>query len=356
MKKVVIVGAGFSAPIGIPVMRGFFQKMLEMYNNPYSGLGGHEASKSPYKIEDRRLFGRVLTAWQEWKSKRGHVESDDLEAFCSDTSTCPELRQDTLYAIGRLCELCMHAEGNKGLEGLWGTFYRQFACDIGERRESIAVISFNYDLLPDQAFLQEGYLPDYRLPEGYVRHVNEDQRRGQPVLLFKPHGSLHWLVCDSPSCMTLTLKWQKEGSKDCPGNWPTGPERHEGHISESNLRFVMIPPEKEKQHDNVKAWLDPIHKAVEETLREAREIFFLGWSVPETDHDSLQLVRETLVNCQHAYVVNRVTNTDNVRDLMSRFYYISAGRFPITYYLGQTLGDVSGYSNSGWREALLKGA
>src|SRR4051794_35020764 len=97
--------------------------------------------------------------------------------------------------------------------------------------------------------------------------------------------------------------------------------------------------EKDKQEKTVKEWLGPVNTAVEEKLKDAQEIFFPGWSAPETDEDLLQLLRETLVNCQHAYVVNRVTQIDDVRNLMGRFYDISAGRFPITLYLGQTLGD-----------------
>src|SRR2546422_8178672 len=135
MKKVVIIGTGFSAPIGIPVMRGFFCKMQEKYDDPFSGSKGHEDSISPNKIEYHKLFGNVLNAWQQWKRRKSPVEPDDLEDFCSDISASQDLRQDTMYAIGRLYELCMHKEGNKGLAGLWGSFYREFAKDIGKVRD-----------------------------------------------------------------------------------------------------------------------------------------------------------------------------------------------------------------------------
>jgi hypothetical protein len=358
VKKVVVTGAGFSAPIGVPVMRGFFRQMQEKYNDPLSGLGGHEASQSPDKIRDRQVVGRVLDAWAAWKRRKNHVDSDDLEAFCSGIGACPDLRRDTSYAIVRICELCMQQEGNKGLAGLWGRFYRPFAKDVGERREHITIMTFNYDLLLDQALLQEGYCPDYRLPGNCVRDVNESQKRGEAVPLLKPHGSINWLVCDDPSCEVISLKWER-GPDGCPGNWPTGVERHGGHNSQGALHFVLVPPESKKTRRGLVAdWLRMVNETVDLSLEEAEQIFFLGWSAPDTDEDSLMRFRERLTSCRRAWVVNRATGTDDVRSLMDRFYYLSASRFPITYCLGPDLGNVAeyAYATSAWRAALLADA
>src|SRR5262245_6736901 len=94
MNKLVVLGAGFSAPARIPVMRGFFERLQELINNPTSGLGGHSDSQSPIKIDDRGLARNVLNEWVRWKA-RTPAGCDDLEAFCQSMEPASDLRWDT---------------------------------------------------------------------------------------------------------------------------------------------------------------------------------------------------------------------------------------------------------------------
>ena len=56
MNKLVILGAGFSAPAGIPAMRGFFNRLQELINNsPYAGLCPGVSARKVANAEWRAL-------------------------------------------------------------------------------------------------------------------------------------------------------------------------------------------------------------------------------------------------------------------------------------------------------------
>ena len=356
-RKVVIIGAGFSAPIGIPLMRGFFAKMEETYKDPSSGLGGHENSLSNNKINDKEEFRLVLERWTQWATGKCTQEADDLEAFCSYVSSDANMRNSVLYCIARLFEIRMHPLGNLGLRsGPWKSLYRQFANDVGRCCDTITVVTLNQDLLLDQAFLQEGYCPDYCLPKdtNLINEINVSQKKGDSLQLLKLHGSMNWLRCDNPACRLLTVKWQREGSLNCPGNWPTGPEQHEGHISKDNLHFLMVLPEHQKSAAPEDVWLGSVKSSVEAAFRQADEVFFLGYSLPETDEDMIRLMSSSKVQCRHVCVVDRCYDAAQQSNLKNRYKDAASAGDALEFCLGDE-GDIALYEKSTWRQQLLAG-
>lgn len=363
MKKLVVLGAGFSAPAGIPVMRGFFGRLQEVVNDPYSGLGGHSDSREAIRVDDRRMARGVLEGWRSWKERTSGA-CDDLEAFCQSLDPASDLRWNTIYVIGRTFQLTMERGPCRPSHEMWDPFYRRFARDLA-CVENVTVVSFNYDILLDQALLQVGVRPDYRLDSDGVIDDEDAAKPSLPcpsVPLLKPHGSLNWLVCRDAGCKTISVRTPSTPD-GLPQNWPTGAQRD--HLdrhrlqADDYLRFLMLPPTTTKaerdSYETERALLRTVDEAVTASLAEAEEVYFLGYSIPQTDAGIVGRLRSGLQRCRQAFIVNRATAADDVRDLMDRYRAVAWDRFPITFFLGEQIGNVLRYRDPGcaWRESLL---
>jgi len=65
-KNVFIVGAGFSAEAGAPVVRTFFEQAMELWKNPNSGL----------KQQERDIFRQVFDYRYELESAESKIQID----------------------------------------------------------------------------------------------------------------------------------------------------------------------------------------------------------------------------------------------------------------------------------------
>ncbi|MEK9136328.1 MAG: hypothetical protein AAB393_04340, partial [Bacteroidota bacterium] len=189
-------------------------------------------------------------------------------------------------------------------------------------------ISFNYDLVLDRAIQKQGgsaweVSSGYGFPIPY--YVQEDLPKTAagagpldyvPALQFpsptappgrlralKPHGSLNWLVPfklpyeptkvgiateDAPVVIPLTASgalryWCSTLDSQhvqCPGKDP-----HE-------VGVCILPPSSAKRSGL--SFLESIRHQEIQALRDADEIYVLGWSMPETDTDQECLIRSAV--------------------------------------------------------------
>lgn len=154
-------------------------------------------------------------------------------------------------------------------------------------RPGDCVISFNYDLLIDNALIQhcpvwyldDGYgLPGFRIIDKHTFYpVN--LKRHSKVHLLKMHGSFNWMVCQD--CGNFYIFAREDAyphsliyrrNKEYPG--VEEPPDH-------NLDWIIVPPTLKKDFSG-KVLQTVWHKAYKALLH-ADNIVIIGYSLPATD-------------------------------------------------------------------------
>lgn len=149
-----------------------------------------------------------------------------------------------------------------------------------EARRSVSIITFNYDIGLDYAFLRQDITPDYALSP-------EDRADDLPLL--KLHGSLNWATC--PTCRRIVAmpvseilqKYRFPSGTDvrlrasglvrtyvhCAGGEPLGPA------------LAIVPPSWNKSDYHMA--ITSVWARAAQELSTAENIFVIGYSMPETD-------------------------------------------------------------------------
>jgi hypothetical protein len=192
---------------------------------------------------------------------------------------------DYYYPLAELFEL-VATTIEEALKGPVCQEHLKLANSLGE---GDAVISFNYDLLMDNALRQSGKLTDsgYFLPfhkvlgdSGWISPQNTSSN----VSMLKLHGSLNWLHCSYCNSYLLTRS-EKMGSWSYlkPKNCPICGE------SNSFLERVIVPPLLAKDYS-----VPPLKYLWNRAIRQlaiSKEIVIIGYSFPPTDFGTEALLR-----------------------------------------------------------------
>jgi hypothetical protein len=303
---VFILGAGISKPAGIPLMDEFLRKSWEYHDGPDlgTGLGGH-----PGEID---RFTHVRTHWLQSVAGDYNVEGYFLSVQAQLKSHPRPPRQlrllwsNLLYVLIRTIHLAEDHGRNLCIgpkreipQDLYRHFLDTIFHSVGPQK--VAFVSFNYDLLIDQALMQMNCYPQYHLEK--ISNIH-DPPNGDKVVLLKPHGSANWFVCDSERCQTVSVHWEKG-----PGNYATGGmSDQKGHGSDKGLNFLLVPPSDKEGQPTL---LQPVWNEAKEVLREVKKIFFLGYSFPETDKHLVKFLKESWEKSPPQKVV--VVNPGNIK-------------------------------------------
>jgi len=244
-------------------------------------------------------------------------------------------------------------------DDVWEKFYLRFAREVTDAGD-VRVVTLNYDLLLDQALIQQRILPEYHLHPNRVREVNAQCERHKPsgpakLTLLKPHGSFNWFVCRNQACRLISLKWEygpwNGVFRARPGNWPTGRETHhrcEHQLTgEEALQFLLLLPRKEKQQE--RSFLPEVWQAVESAAAEAEQVFFLGWSAPLSDEHMGEIFRSCLRPGARVWVVN----LDIGPDIQQRYdallpSCVARECIPVRFGVTSAGGDPVGLDGSWW--------
>lgn len=165
--------------------------------------------------------------------------------------------------------------------------YKEFAelLNFGD-----TIVSFNYDLIAEHLLTMSGRNYNYCLNPEYGERLY--------VELLKLHGSINLYYC--PLCGAVyQINFQKgdKGSLVC--------ERCSGDSRSAALRHFIIAPTLFKSY-SLPVLRSLWFKALA-LLKEAREIYFMGYSLPEADILSYQLfdfARRSVSGSQTVYLVN----------------------------------------------------
>jgi NAD-dependent SIR2 family protein deacetylase len=297
-RTVFLLGAGFSRAAGAPLIHDFLERSRSFLNDPPPGLDalGVEKFRSVFEFKAQMTKAR----------EKINIDLDNVENFfglvemsCRLAKAPPAVRSDTVYLIAKTLELCLQPRGKRGciccevdegnMEGLehlrenggiQGSHEKQLTLDLydffallvgglldephnRERRHN-TVITFNYDLVLDDALVRVGLSPWYGL----------GNCGDKSVPLLKLHGSANWGVCKQ--CGTpvifpekVTQSFSQLTSAPCP------------QCGQSGMQPLLVPPSWDKSE--YCATMRPVWEAAVAELRRATRVCIIGYSLPDCD-------------------------------------------------------------------------
>lgn len=294
---------------------GVFVTKCEEASRLAKVLVGKDADRS---IENRVRFAKCLR-------DRAPESIEDLIERSSQvtaSSSSAELKDRFLFSINQLFSIVGWNVSSAPLE----QFLRhQFEKD----GPSHTFVSFNYDLILDRT-IQMAKGSNWHPADGYgfdipyfttenppaansaggvlpsARAIQFADDRGtyeSAIQILKPHGSLNWLLpfevpyrtgkhglTLQPQPMVLPLElggglryWSTSANFNhiqCSGAHP----HHYG--------IFIIPPSSEKQSDL--SFLEKVRAREIETISECKNIFVIGYSLPDTDADQERIIRSAV--------------------------------------------------------------
>ncbi|MBI5787436.1 MAG: hypothetical protein HZA78_01080 [Candidatus Schekmanbacteria bacterium] len=143
------------------------------------------------------------------------------------------------------------------------------------KKDSIAIISFNFDCLLTDYFensLENGIYFDYLLKfdqisiDGYKKYKNQ-------IPLIKLHGSLDWGICGE--CKQTQLSFFREYSTECICGGTIEP-------------YIFVP------HQELDKRISLLWSRATEVLKNAQKVTIVGYSFPDYDQKSLELFKNSL--------------------------------------------------------------
>jgi NAD-dependent SIR2 family protein deacetylase len=325
-RNVFILGAGFSCAAGAPLVNNFLDLSRELYDNPTSGLDDGE----------RELFGRVFDFKQAMSRAREKmkIDLDNIENLFGLVEmqqrlkhAAPETRNATVYLIAKTIQLALDQRGSRGriawqINSKFGdassfprnlepdtTNNRYFAdmydffagliagCyDSQDRRtwRHDTVITFNYDLVLDDALWRIGFRPEYHL-----ERAETDHGQAPAISVLKLHGSTNWQVCSE--CKHIVISRSKATGFPLDYRLRSCHKCKNGHF-----QLLLVPPSWDKtEHQGL---MRPVWEAASEALNKATRICIIGYSMPEADAFFKYLITLGLADNHQLYkliVVNK---------------------------------------------------
>ncbi|RAV02720.1 hypothetical protein [Paenibacillus sp. YN15] len=284
-ENLFILGAGASFDAGAPLMNGFFDKAYELLG---SGMvQSFEVDfKDVFKLlkELRLVYANSHLDLHNIESLFGAIEMGKIINLLGlrTGDEIEKVRKSLVRLIVATLEGSMQFPKSEG--SLRPTeSYSRFAKLISERLRSSSIITFNYDIGLDYA------LNFHDVPYTYC--IDQEGSIGE-VKLMKLHGSVNWALCRTcGTILPIPIAVTKYLSS-IPGRG--GPQiqftdkiaRHEhkpckGGISACEDVPVIVPPtwNKKDYHGN----LTNVWKQAAKELSQARNIYVIGYSLPESD-------------------------------------------------------------------------
>ncbi len=160
--------------------------------------------------------------------------------------------------------------------------------------KDIVFISTNYDILIDNA-LTELYDDNLDLDYGiYFRNFERGgdwkrPRRNKSISLYKPHGSLNWLYCQTCNELEITPK-----EKGVVTRLISDFANASCFECESVYVPLIVPPTFYKDLNNV--FLSSIWNKADNSLRKVDHVVFCGYSFPDADIHIKYLLKRAQTN------------------------------------------------------------
>ena len=306
IEDIIFLGAGASASEGAPLQGALFRDYFQLSQSTPEET--HQAMNERLSLFFSCFF-RINTQnddlnnieFPTFEECLGILElalnrQESFKGFSltPDKPDIQRLREDLIFLIAIILNNKLRMTTH---------YHRDLITRLKNERKLLktAFISSNYDILIDNALidLYEDFDLDYSVEfTNFSREQNWARpRKSRAVKLFKIHGSLNWLYCPTCISLMLTPKEKKVASlvfapQPCPS-------------CHSNMVPIVIPPSFFKVMSNF--FLQEIWRQTEVSLKQAKRIFFCGYSFPDADiHIKYLLKRAEMshVTSPEVYVIN----------------------------------------------------
>jgi len=275
----VILGAGFSCLGGVPLALQLFDERPEVD-----------------RVSRERLVESVVGRWEKWRLRNGGSPEEYLSELEQDS---PHGYQEAVRFVALRIALPMGKIEYVGGRGPTLTrhnvnrttgipSHEHFWTSIFSRTTDVAVLTTNYDILPERGIrhvprlrvhrpgFHYGAGPERLAGGGYLSyaHIQEIAVSGR-VPLYKLHGSISWSVRDG-----LLVKY---------------------HDCRPAVRgdAAIVAPITEKR---LPQFLDPIWRGAASCLAASRLWIVAGYSLPSYDLAVRRLLRDNAVHNPHIHV------------------------------------------------------
>ncbi len=281
-KVVCFFGAGASVQAGAPTFSNFHRRAEEVYN------------KLPDISPEKEIFKRVLKHWED-DYNNSNIEEyyaaiemhetlkyNNIEIKDSDRITADKI-------VNVICHTIQKSVANPPKSK---DFYNFLTFIIEDEPLDFIFITTNWDILLESTrdfYLKDGWI-NYGGILAYDMPSGQTEPNGQYHIL-KLHGSLNWGFCkecgkiyytDEKKCDILT----------------TSSEGLRCRICQNRLEPAIIPPtlsKLAKAEANTKyAPLLPVWRSAFEHLKLCEKIYFIGYSLPETDVETKNFISTAL--------------------------------------------------------------
>ncbi|PKN63130.1 MAG: hypothetical protein CVU57_20920 [Deltaproteobacteria bacterium HGW-Deltaproteobacteria-15] len=288
---VFILGAGASKDAGVPMMGEFLDVAGDLYKRGDVGLsevqlefqkvfqGMASLSKAHSKADlDFQNVESIFAAFEMGKLLGGFGDYDraGMESLVSAMRTL----------IVKTIEKTMRFPAKPVPPPPYDRLMQlvDFLLSKANPRQTLAFITFNYDLALDVSFSLKGLTPEYGL----------DSLQSLPVRgaipLLKLHGSLNWGIC--PKCKFIVPLEIKNALRST--GWEPIPGTEQGRLEiGAHLKILqhcgttclpepmIVPPTWNKAGYHYQ--VSPVWARAARELKEAENIFVIGYSLPQSD-------------------------------------------------------------------------
>ncbi len=282
-----IIGAGASASFGAPTIDQLLDECLQQDTN----------------FRHRELLPKVLNYLYPSVRKRGNIEEFmsllDTWIQMNDIRNTPIIPTSSLIQVRTLLLRLMKQVLNQSLNALKST--SPFVKWVKMLQPGDTVISFNWDVAIEHC------IKEFRREPLPLRYLPGGSRAA--LIILKPHGSVNWYEIPSEGFESVggahpfRKDWRRCAFADCRERlkFPTNKKSY-GRRSP-----IMVPPVNakvfwsetssesqrsfEKQRDDL---FKDIWRGVYNELRNAAELYILGYSLPQVDWHARWVFRAAL--------------------------------------------------------------
>lgn len=289
IEDVVFLGAGASTAKGAPLQGDLFKEYFSC--KTHESHPTYPELKSFFKkffgVDGGNLGSKLFPTFEEVLGIL-EIALNREEGFRDcDKRRIQQIREDLIFLIATVID--------EKLRGVGREYHTRLVQRLKEedRLSKTGFVSLNYDILIDNALVALHQLPgDYDLDYG-IEFTNferngdwERPSSKKAIYLYKLHGSLNWLYC--PTCISLTLTPKEKSA----ARLVFKPEKCD--VCKSKMIPIIIPPTFFKVMSNF--YLQELWHKAEDMLKQAKRIFFCGYSFPDADIHIKYLLKRVEIN------------------------------------------------------------
>lgn len=335
---IFFIGAGFSYSAGAPLQSELLQNIMTYTENQwgyrYNDIWQKRDNVRQFLIDAFSLDTNQLHAFtlEDFYTPIDRCISDNSSFRGYSTNLLRAIRNDLSVLIGVAIDQGFR---NRYHFGIQLTYLQNFSDWIVERNSESIVISTNWDILLETHINTELHTIDYGTSYYNLSTRERIRRRleawdGRNVKILKLHGSLNWLKC--PSCQRLYVSVDEKAidrgmiypitCAKCQVQYHLPNTRDYGITLEPQIILPTFLKDLSNNH------FKTIWSSAFEELTKAKELIFIGYSLPNADFEIRQLLARAVPDNCIITIIERIDAPDDITLRYKNFF----GRREVNLY------------------------